>query len=142
MMASVPEVMNSNVFKPIFKERPGSWYLVQLLIQNTFIPLLCISKLCVISGTHTTPTITLRAQRYSYYDYTTGGPDPLQPTKKTKPMKPRKGKAGVSKGTAAAVAIILFLLAIALTVVVMHVVLKRRGVRLFQFARFQNEPTA
>ena len=87
----------------------------------------------------TTKTVTLKVQPKSYYDNFVDGPDPVP---NPKPGKLTKGRAGVSGGAVAGISICLVLVAIVLTIIVVNFILKRRGVALFQHARFNNEANA
>lgn len=91
-----------------------------------------------IYGQSSATVLTMKAQKASYYDNFIDGPDPVKPKKKD--AKP--SRAGVSSGAAAGITIAIFLLAVVLTVVAVNFILKRRGVNLFQYSRYNNEQTA
>eukprot|EP00795_Rhopilema_esculentum_P010656 gene10656-19398_t len=79
---------------------------------------------------------SLPAQKDSYYDVFVDGPDP-QP-----PNSVKKGKAGMAAGAVAAISIAFIVIAVLLTVALMHFILKRRGIQLFQYSRHSDDPTA
>eukprot|EP00112_Aurelia_sp_Birch-Aquarium-sp1_P013868 Seg2968.2 transcript_id=Seg2968.2/GoldUCD/mRNA.D3Y31 product="hypothetical protein" protein_id=Seg2968.2/GoldUCD/D3Y31 len=78
----------------------------------------------------------MSAQPASYYDYNVG-PDPIPPSKP--PSKTKKSQSGMSNGAIAGISTALFVVAVFITILSMHLVLKRRGISLINYSRHTDE---
>eukprot|EP00794_Sanderia_malayensis_P015723 gene15723-17308_t len=84
----------------------------------------------------TKPSVIMKAQPRSYYDSSMDGPY-IRPT--TAPMKTSEVvHPGVSAGAVAGIAIVMFIIAIICTVLIMNFILKRRGLQLFNYVRWNS----
>ena len=78
----------------------------------------------------------MSAQKDSYYDLYVDGPDPLP---NPGPKDDKRSRAGMKGGTVALLSIVLILCAVILTIGVIYVLLKRRGVQLFNYQRHTDD---
>lgn len=79
----------------------------------------------------------MTAVKNSYFDYLTG-PDPFEPDSEHDKSK----KAGLAGGAVVGIVFAMVIITVVITVALLHVVLKRRGVQLFNYSRHTNDPTA
>lgn len=79
-------------------------------------------------------SVDMSAQKDSYYDLYVDGPDPLP-----NPGPDEHSKAGMKSGAVALLSIALILCAVILTIGAIYVVLKRRGVQLFNYQRHTDD---
>ena len=96
-----------------------------------------INNFALLVAQGKTETVVLNGIKDSYFDYS-AGPDPYEPDSEHGEGK----KAGLAGGAVVGIVFAVVIITVVITITALYVVLKRRGVQLFNYSRYSNEPTA